>query len=141
MVVAIGQILRGPNGCRIHSEVYVQDGSRHAVLFVNLKHLAAAVASLHGGDAGISVVEYQELRSILGFEIPVVLMREPGIRVAGVDLEIAVLAESPEDLPVAVAAVIRDLDEPILVARGVQDVAIRGLLKGVSVSPIVSRRC
>src|SRR5208283_5979788 len=72
--------------------------------------------------------------------VGVVLVREPRIRIAGNELEIAVLAQPPEDVSGSLPVAIIDLDDPILVSRRVKNTAIGSQLQTVSVSPVVGLR-
>src|ERR1700722_17134951 len=84
----------------------------------------------------ITVIEDQQ-NGIVGFEIGVVLMGEPGVRIGGLNLEITLHSHAPENVTLPGAVGVVDLDHPVLMAGGVQNVSVRRQLQRIAVEPVV----
>ena len=67
----------------------------------------------------------------------VMLVREPGIRIRGVDGEIAVLPQAPDDVAIAGAVGVVDFDDPVLAAHRNEQIGVnRRPCDGIRVEPV-----
>ena len=96
--------------------------------FVQLNRLAAARAIGVRGQTCVPVVEYGDGREAVVLIAGVVLMREPGVRVGRVVSEVAVPAKPPDHASVRLAIAEVDLDQPVLMACGVEKGAVGSFL-------------
>src|SRR4051794_16211558 len=114
-------------------------GSR---LLIDFEDLTTTVRVRIGVVSGVAVVEDGEpIRAPVVLEIRIVLVREPGVWCGRVDLEVPILPETPNHIALALAIAVVDLYHPVLMAGGVKNIAVRGVLQGVSVKPVVCGRC
>ena len=91
-------------------------------MLIDLPDLATTVGIGIAGATGVAVVE--EDQRVVVDEVGVVLVGEPRVGVRGVDREIAALAESPDDVAIPLAVLVVDLEYPVLVADGHDQVPV-----------------
>ena len=91
----------------------------------------------HPAGAIVKNGQLEDGRSIRYNEIRTVLAIHPVRRVSSIDSEIALVAESPNDITPTTPLFVIDLDDPVLMGQGQQNVpVIGGIEQGTGMGPI-----
>ena len=100
---------------------------RDASFLVYAKHLTSTVAILQWTWARLTSQSaiIIENNLVIAYIARVMLVCKPRVRVVGFDREVTIEAEPPDDITRAGPVLIIDLDHPILVPYGYDQVAVR----------------
>src|SRR5436853_249553 len=107
--MSVRQGLRRAQSERVLAQILIHEHSGGAVLLVQPNYLTAAGGAWVGIVAYIAVVNQHE-RDVVGQELCVVLVGEPGIDIRRDEAEVAVLSKPPQNIAAAFSVFVINFD-------------------------------